>query len=36
VAVHQPFERLTDWRGWVTMLSSQIILSWKCISSGLE
>ncbi len=36
VAVHQPFERLPDWRGWVTMLSSQIILSWKWVPSGLE
>ncbi|WP_274905632.1 hypothetical protein, partial [Lactiplantibacillus plantarum] len=36
VAVHQPFERLPDWRGWVTMLSSQIILSWKWVASGLE
>ncbi|WP_265482293.1 hypothetical protein, partial [Lactiplantibacillus plantarum] len=36
VAVHQPFERLTDRRGWVTMLSSQIILSRKWATSGLE
>ncbi|KRK23658.1 hypothetical protein FD24_GL000866 [Lactiplantibacillus pentosus DSM 20314] len=24
MAVHPPFERVPDWRGWLTMLSSQI------------
>ncbi|WP_260198787.1 hypothetical protein [Lactiplantibacillus pentosus] len=36
VAVHPPFERIPDWRGWLAMLSSQIILSRKWVASGLE
>ncbi|WP_342311892.1 hypothetical protein [Lactiplantibacillus pentosus] len=36
MAVYPPFERLPDWPARRTMLSSQIILSWKWAASGLE
>ncbi len=28
VAVHPPFERVTDCRGWLTMLKGEILLGW--------